>query len=201
MVLTDHFSGVSRGPHLHMDTWCCCGCCLRCSVVPAQLELPASSWYLAADGSLSMLADTRQYLPDTFSICLIPSVSCHPRCSDGLELRLLCCNGCQDISIPMHALQDFQHPFSGIQPPLGKGGVPCGLEHPKIFSCLCTPLLCTWFLPAPQGYWLCILEACLWKHVSCLTQTWLWWRKEGGIFPLSINPSSCVCFGPIFLEE
>lgn len=58
MVLTDHFRGVSRSPHLHMDTWHCCGCCLRSSVLAAQLELPASSWYLAADGSLSMLPDT-----------------------------------------------------------------------------------------------------------------------------------------------
>lgn len=45
-----------------MDTCHCCGCCLRCSVLAAQLELPASSWYLAADGSLSMLPDTSNWV-------------------------------------------------------------------------------------------------------------------------------------------
>lgn len=63
MVLRGHFRGISRSPRLHADTWHCCGCCPRslCSATAAQLELPASLWYLPADGSLSMLPDTSNW--------------------------------------------------------------------------------------------------------------------------------------------
>lgn len=63
MVLTEHFRGVSRSPRLHTDTWLCCRHRPRSlsAGIVAQLELPASSWYLAADGSLSMLPDTSNW--------------------------------------------------------------------------------------------------------------------------------------------
>lgn len=59
MVLTDHFRGISRGTRLYLDTryYCRCSQSSPCSLIAMQLELPASSWYLAADGSLSMLPD------------------------------------------------------------------------------------------------------------------------------------------------
>lgn len=59
------------------------------------------------------------------------SVSCHPPRSGDLELQLLCCHGCLGISVPMHALQDFQQSFSGTQAPLGRADPPSSSCLPR----------------------------------------------------------------------
>lgn len=57
---------------------------------------------------------------DPFPCCLIPVTEVFsimsPSVFRWLGARLLCCNGCWDISIPMHALQDFTSPAQAFSP-------------------------------------------------------------------------------------
>lgn len=103
----------------------CCGC---------TAGVTAASWYLAAGGSLSMLPDTSNW---GFSI-MSPSMFRWLGATVTLLSWLL------GYPIPMHALQDFEQPCSGMQAPLGKADPPCSVEHSQIFSSPCAPLPCSW---------------------------------------------------------
>lgn len=112
-----------------------------------------------------------------------------------LELRLLCCNACLDIPIPMHALQDFEQPFSGMQPPLGRANPPSGLGHAKISSCCCISLPCTWSSSSclPRRGARCVFYKCVHRRAPLSPLRYGFCGAREVAFLLFASPPHAVC--------